>query len=58
MVYGSVSVIDVIMRLDTIITLPYAAVILDNAMGVVHFGRGGGGVEVGRQWAGGRPTWN
>ena len=47
------------MRLDTIIMPPYAAVILDNAMGVVHFGEweegaGGGGGQ--RQTVGGHGT--
>ena len=38
------------MGLDTIIMPPYAAAILDNAMGVVHFGQWREGVG-GRQWA-------
>ena len=45
------------MRLDTIIIMPpyaAAAAILDNAMGVVHFGQreeAGAGAGSGRQWA-------
>ena len=48
----------IIMRLDTIIMPPYAAVILDNAMGVVHFGEWegeeGGGQQ--RRTVGGHGT--